>query len=132
MSRSTLVLLAAAALALPAADLSAQDPETRYAPVLGSWESEFETPGGTFTQTFVFRVENGALAGTASSQRGGDTALDNVSFEDGTLTFQVTREMRGNSFTLNYTATVDGDEMTGTVAGGRGGDREFSATRKSS
>lgn len=95
MSRSALVLLAAAALAVPAAELSAQDPETRYAPVLGSWESTFETPGGTFTQTFVFRVENGALAGMVSGSRGGDTELENVSFEDGTLTFKVTREFRG-------------------------------------
>lgn len=48
------ICIPAAALAVPAADLSAQDPETRYAPVLGSWESTFETRGGTFTQMFVF------------------------------------------------------------------------------
>lgn len=128
MSRSLTAVLMAAALAAPAA-LVAQDAAALYAPVLGEWEMTLETPRGSFTQTFAFELDGDALTGTTSSQRG-ESDLTNVSFEDGTLKFDVTRNFRGNSNTQSYTAKIDGDRMEGTVSGGRGGDREFTASRK--
>jgi hypothetical protein len=122
MSWSRFALLLAGALLLPTAQLQAQEE------VLGSWEMSFETGRGSFTQTFAFAMEEGELTGTVESQMG-TTELTNVSFEDGTLTFDVTRNFGGNSFTQSYTATVDGDEMTGTIEGGRGGPTEFTAQR---
>ena len=129
MSRSKLALVLAAALLVPAADLSAQEA------VVGEWESAIQTGRGSFTQTFVFSMEDGALKGTVTTQFG-SSELSDISFEDGTLTFSVTRTFRDNSFTQTYTATVEGNEMTGTISGGgggrgggRGGPREFTATR---
>ena len=128
MSRSLTVVLIAAALAAPAA-LVAQDPAALYAPVLGEWEMTLETPRGSFTQTLSFELDGETLGGTMSSQRG-ESDLTNVSFEDGTLRFDVTRNFRGNYNTQSYTAKIDGDRMEGTGSGGRGGDREFTASRK--
>lgn len=136
MVRSAFALLAAALLAWPAAGLSAQEE------VVGEWEMSIQTGRGSFTQTFAFTMEDGALKGTVTNQMGGTervTDLSNVKFEDGTLTFDVTRTFRDNSFTQSYTATIDGDEMTGTITGGRGGrggggrggPQEFTAIRKS-
>ena len=105
------LLLAAGALLLPTTQLQAQEE------FVGSWEQSMETGRGAFTQTFVFAITDGKLTGTMSSQMG-DTDLTNVEYDDGTVTFDVTRDFGGNSFTQSYTATVDGDEMTGTMEGG--------------
>jgi hypothetical protein len=122
MSWSRFTLLLAGALLLPTANLQAQEE------VLGSWEMSFETGRGTFTQTFTFTMEEGELGGTVETQMG-TTELTNVSFEEGTLTFDRTLDFGGNSFTQSYTATVEGDEMTGTFEGGRGGPTEFAAEK---
>lgn len=125
MLRSALGLVAAAALVLPAAELSAQDADE----LVGEWERTVEIPGGgNFTETFVFTVEDDVLTGVSSTEFG-DTDLEEVSFEDGTLTFSVARNFEGENFTQTFTATVEGDEMTGTVEGGPPGSQEFTATR---
>lgn len=129
MLRSAFALIAVAALALPATELSAQDTEEVYDALVGEWERMVEIPGGgNFTETFVFTVEDDVLTGISSTEYG-DTELDEVSFEDGTLTFEVARNFEGQSFTQSFTATVEEDEMTGTVDGGPGGNQEFTATR---
>jgi len=126
MSRSAIILVLAGALLLPVGQLQAQEE------VVGEWEMSFETGRGSFTQTLAFTLEDGELGGTVTSQAG-TTELANVSFEDDTLTFDLTRTFRDNSFTQTYTATIEGDEMTGTIEGGRGGrgggPTEFTAQR---
>ena len=58
--------------------------------------------------------------------------LQNVSFEEGRITFEVTRRFRNREVTQSYSAAIDGDQMTGTMSGGRGrGQREFTAVRSS-
>ena len=98
--------------------------------VVGTWESTLETPRGTVTQEYVFVLDDRGLTGTVSG-RGGPVALEDVRYEDGTLTFKVVREMRGNSRVTEITAVVDGDTLVGTLSGGRGGSRDFSAKRRS-
>ena len=136
MSRFKLALVLAAALTLPAAEIAAQEE------FVGGWEFAIETGRGSFSQTFAFTVEDGALSGTVTSQIG-TSDLTDLSYEDGTLTFSITRTFGDNSFTQNFTTSVSGDEMTGTSTiaggrggrggggGGRGGPREFTATRTS-
>lgn len=129
MLRSAFALFAVAALALPATELSAQDTEEVYDALVGEWERTVEIPGGgNFTEAFVFTVEDGVLTGISRTEFG-DTDLEEVSVEDGTLTFEVARDFEGQSFTQTFTATVEEDEMTGTVDGGPGGNQEFTATR---
>ena len=127
MSRSVLTMVVSAALALPASSLVAQDAAGKYEPVLGVWESTMETPRGSFTQEFVFKLDSDKLVGTVTSQMGASD-LSNVSFEDGVLKFDVLREFNGRSFSSSYTATIEGGMMKGTSSSQRG-EREFTATR---
>ena len=111
-------------------DLSAQD-ASDFSAVLGAWEMTLETPRGTMTQTLTFVADGDELTGSATAPNG-TMQLQNVSFQDGTLTFQVTRSFRNREMTQSYTATADGDQLTGTISGGRGGgQREFTAVRSS-
>jgi hypothetical protein len=131
MLRYVLALVVVAALALPTTEVSAQDPEAISTELVGEGETETPTPGGdTFTETLVFVFEDGEIEGLSKTDFG-ETELDEVTFEDGTLTFEVTRTFGGQSFTQVFTATIAGDEMTGTVEGtpGAEGPQQFIAVR---
>ncbi len=121
MPRATLALLAAF-VATPAT-LPAQDVED----FLGEWTSTIETQRGTATTTYVFRMDGDVLKGTMSG-RMGETEIDEVTYEDGTISFNLTRNFQGNSMTLTYTAKIVEGVMQGTVSTPRG-EREFTATR---
>ncbi len=121
MKKVALAFLAAAFIApLPVQAQSAND-------FLGEWESTVETQRGTFTTTYSFWMDGDMLKGSMSG-RMGETVIDEVKFEEGKITFSVTREMRGNSMTLTYTAWLEDGVMQGTMSTPRG-EREFTATR---
>ncbi len=121
MTRATMALLAAF-VAIPAT-LPAQDVKD----FLGEWVSTIETQRGPATTTYVFRMDGDMLKGTMSG-RMGETEIDEVTYEDGTITFNLTRNFQGNSVTLTYTAKIVDGAMQGTVSTPRG-EREFTATR---
>lgn len=121
MTRATMALLATF-VAIPAT-LPAQDVKD----FLGEWVSTIETQRGTATTTYVFRMDGDMLKGTMSG-RMGETEIDEVTYEDGTITFNLTRNFQGNSVTLTYTAKIVDGAMQGTVSTPRG-EREFTATR---
>ena len=122
-----LVLMFAAA---QATDLSAQE-SPDLAAVLGAWEMTVETPRGSMTQTFTFAADGDRMEGTLSA-RNGTVELEEVGYQDGTITFQVTRAVRDREVTVRYSATIDGDTMSGTASGGpRRGERAFTAVRSS-
>ena len=130
MSRLIPFSLALFLVSVTAAQLSAQD-VSDFSAVLGAWEMTFETPRGSMTQTLTFTVNGDELAGTATAPNG-TMQLQNVSFEEGRITFEVTRRFRNREVTQSYSAAIDGDQMTGTMSGGRGrGQREFTAVRSS-
>ena len=129
MSRSIAAAVALLLISVSPTPLSAQNAPD-FSTVLGAWEMTLETPRGSMTQTLTFAAEDDQLVGTASAPDG-TLQLRNVSFEDGQLTFEVTRSFRNRQITQSYAATIEGDEMTGTISGGRGGGREFTAVRSS-
>ncbi len=121
---TTIALLMAAASGERLRGQSATD----FSVVLGAWEMAVETPRGEMTQTLTFVADRDALTGSATGPNG-SVPLRNVSFEEGRLSFQVTRRLRNREITQRYEATIQGDRITGTVSGGRGGSREFTAVR---
>ncbi|MYH50038.1 MAG: hypothetical protein F4151_11060 [Gammaproteobacteria bacterium] len=127
MSRLIALAFALTLASVPATRASAQT-SSDFSAVLGAWEMTLETPRGSVTQTLTFAADGDALAGSATA-RNGTIQLQNVAFEDGRITFQVTRTLRNREITQSYSATIEGDQMTGTVSGARGGDREFTAMR---
>ena len=121
MKRTTLAFLAAAIASTAA--LQAQDPKD----FVGEWESTMETQRGTFTTIYMFTMDGDMLEGTMSG-RMGETKIDEVMYEDGTISFSVTRNMQGDSMTFTYTATMVEGVIHGTMLTPRG-EREFTATR---
>jgi len=117
-----MLALIATAITTPAT-LPAQDAKD----FLGEWESTIETQRGMATTTYVFRMDGDTLKGTMSGRRG-VMEIDEVTYEDGTISFNITRNYQGNPVTLTYTATIVDGSMQGTVSTPRG-EREFTATR---
>ena len=129
MTRLIALAFALTLISVPATGASAQT-SSDFSAILGAWEMTLETPRGSITQTLTFAAEDDQLEGTLTAPNG-STELQEVAFQDGTLTFRVTRSMRNRQITQSFTATIDGDQMTGTISGGRGGAREFTALRPS-
>lgn len=129
MSRFIALAFALTLGSVPATGASAQT-SADFSAVLGAWEMTLETPRGSVTQTLTFTAEGDELKGSAMAPNG-TIQLQNVSFEDGRITFQVTRTLRNREITQSYSATIQGEQMTGTISGGRGGGREFTAVRSS-
>lgn len=102
------------------------------ADVSGKWTAEMQgRNGNTMTQTFNFKVDNGALTGSVSGMRGGESEISNGKVDGDNISFDVTREFNGNSFTMHYTGTISGDEIKFKVErqGGEGRTREFTAKK---
>ena len=127
MSRLIVLALALTLASVPASRTAAQT-ASDFSAVLGAWEMTLETPRGSMTQTLTFVADGDELTGSAMAPNG-TIQLQDVSFEDGRISFQVTRSFRNREITQSYSATIEGDRMTGTVSGARGGDREFTAVR---
>ncbi len=127
MSRLIALALALTLASVPASRAAAQT-SSDFSAVLGAWEMTLETPRGSMTQTLTFVAEDDELTGSAMAPNG-TIQLQDVAFEDGRISFQVTRSFRNREITQSYSATIEGDRMTGTVSGARGGDREFTAVR---
>ena len=127
MSRFTAFAFAITLASVTATGASAQT-SSDFSAVLGAWEMTLETPRGSMTQTLTFVADGDELSGSAMA-RNGTIQLQSIAFEDGRLTFQVTRTLRNREITQSYSATIQGDQMTGTISGGRGGAREFTAVR---
>lgn len=129
MSRLIALVFALTLASVPAIGASAQT-SSDFSAVLGAWQMTLETPRGSIAQTLTFAAEGDRLEGTLTAPNG-STELQEVAFQEGTLTFRVTRNMRNRQITQSFTATINGDQMTGTISGGRGGGREFTAVRSS-
>ena len=127
MSRLIALALALTLASVPATPAAAQT-ASDFSAVLGAWEMTLETPRGSMTQTLTFVADGDELTGSAMAPNG-TTQLQNVAFEDGRVSFEVTRSFRNREITQSYSATIEGGRMTGTVSGPRGGPREFTAVR---
>lgn len=121
-NRMRLVVTALAAVLLVAGLAVAQE----NAKVAGKWESTFEGPQGTMTQTFTFEQNGDKLKGTVSTPRG-ETPLEGT-VKGKEVKFTVTRQTPQGEMKTEYVATVNGDEMKGTVTSPRGS-RDWSAKR---
>jgi hypothetical protein len=82
----------------------------------GTWDVTIDTPIGKMAVVFDIKEENGAISGTARSDKESVELLDPVA--DGhrlTWTQNVTTPMK---LTLKFEVDVEGDAMTGTSKAG--------------
>ena len=91
--------------------------------------------GGTPRESkATFKVEGDKLTGTVVGGRNNtESAIEEGTFKDGTVAFQVTREGNNGKRVTKYSGKLSGDTITGTVefTGGQGGGmpREWKAER---
>jgi hypothetical protein len=82
---------------------------------VGSWDCVSAAPGetGEMNWTLDIKEVDGKLTGTAGNDQG-QVAVDNLKFEDDTLTFSVSIE----SGTYDITLKVNGEKLEGNWKGG--------------
>jgi hypothetical protein len=102
----------------------------------GNWKSTFKAQDGTErTTTYKLKLDGDKLTGTVSGRNNTETAIEDGTFKDGTVSFSVTREFNNNKVTIKYSGKLDGDTIKGSSErpGQNGGDpvkRDWTATRE--
>jgi hypothetical protein len=102
----------------------------------GTWKSTFKTQDGTErTITYKFKLDGDKVTGTVSGRNNTETAIENGTFANGTLSFSVTRERNNAKVTTKYEAKLDGDTLKGSSEspgrdGGEARKRDWTATRE--
>jgi hypothetical protein len=81
----------------------------------GTWKASFDTPGGTMENTFLFKVEDGKVTGTISSQMG-TQQITSGSVDGDKIKFSVNSDFG----VLSYAGVVKGDDMKLTLTVGDG------------
>ena len=102
----------------------------------GAWKLRLSF-GDRGTRTSILKLErkDEALAGVMLSNQGSETEIENGRFEDGELSFQLTRKWGDRKFTSQYAGTIAKDTITGTAKfdfRGRERTLDWVATRTSS
>jgi hypothetical protein len=92
----------------------------------GTWKWSVTRNEKTRESTLKLKLDGDKLTGTISG-RNQDTAIENASFKDGTVSFTVTREFNDQKFTTKYSGKLDGDVIKGTQETERNGKTNSSA-----
>jgi len=82
--------------------------------LLGSWNYALSSPQGEQTGEWIFTNEGGSLTGMMTSNMGGpDMDMNNLSFMDGTLSFDFSFDAGGQSVEIVVVGDVSGQEFSG-------------------
>jgi hypothetical protein len=79
----------------------------------GTWKWSVERNGEKVETTLKLKLEGDKLSGTITGRDGKETAIEEATFKDGEVKFQVKRERNGNTVTIKYSGKVEGDTITG-------------------
>ncbi len=85
----------------------------------GTWK--WSVMFGDQTREFTVKLK---LTGAMVGRDGGETAIEEASFKDGTVAFSVTRERDGQKRTTKYNGKVDGDTIKGKSEFERNGEKQ--------
>ncbi len=94
----------------------------------GKWTGDVETPRGTQTLNFDFKVDGAALTGTVTTPRGA-TDITNGKVDGDNISFDQVVNFNGNEFKITYTGKADGETIKFTRKMGDMGSSEFVAKR---
>jgi len=79
----------------------------------GTWKWSVERNCEKVETTLKLKLEGDKLSGTITGRDGKETAIEEASFKDGEVKFQVKRERNGTTVTIKYSGKVEGDTITG-------------------
>lgn len=115
-----LLLLAASALAMLAAD------------VAGEWKATAEGPNGSMERTLSLKVDGSKLTGATVSAFTGKSTIEEGKVDGDAISFVITASIQGNEMKIQYKGKVTGADsmsLTSQIAGGDGQGFEWKATR---
>jgi hypothetical protein len=75
----------------------------------GKWTAQVETPRGTQTLTFNFKVDGSTLTGTVTTRRG-DVEIQNGKVDGDNISFDQVMNFNGNDFKISYSGKADGPD----------------------
>ena len=84
----------------------------------GTWKWSTERNGQKIESVLKLKLEGDKLSGTISGRDGKDSAVEEPTFKDGEVKFQVTRDRNGEKIVIKYSGKVSGDTITGTSGAG--------------
>lgn len=98
----------------------------------GTWKWETNFGGKARENTLKLKLEGDKLTGSMLGRDNQETAIENASFKDDKVSFEVTREFNNQKFTIKYHGTVKGDTITGKTEFMRDGaqSRDWEAKRQ--
>ncbi len=80
------------------------------ADISGTWTASFDTQIGVQNYTYVFKVEDGKLTGTAKSQLG-ETKITEGSVKGDEVSFVENLDFQGQPLRIVYKGKISGDEI---------------------
>ena len=99
----------------------------------GTWNWTNTGPGGQArTTTLKLKLDGDKLTGAVAGRNNQETAIEDAKYNNGDVSFSVTRERQGQKFTMKYHGKVTGDTIKGKIAFERDGqsqDRDWNAKR---
>ena len=99
----------------------------------GTWKWTTNFGGKTRDNTLKLKLEGDKLTGSMLGRDNQETAIENASFKDDKVSFDVTREFNGQKITIKYNGAVKGDTITGKTEfnrDGQGQARDWEAKRQ--
>jgi hypothetical protein len=96
---------------------------------VGTWKWTVDRNGQQIQNTLKLKLDGDKLSGTIQRGDRPENAIEEASYNDGEVTFQVTRERNGQKFTIKYNGKVSGDTITGKTTFGDNQSRDWKAER---
>jgi hypothetical protein len=96
------------------------------------WTMTFGQNGQSREVTLKLKLDGDKLTGSVSG-RNGDTDISDAKYDNGNVSFSVTRERNGNKMTTKYSGKQDGDTIKGKIESERNGQtnsRDWEAKRE--
>jgi len=85
------------------------------ADVSGKWKGTAETQFGKVERTFVFKVDGAKLTGETSSDRFGNSTIQDGKVDGDNLSFTIHVTFQGNEADVSYKGKASGDTIKFTV-----------------
>jgi hypothetical protein len=80
----------------------------------GTWKYKVKFGKNEVEQTLKLELKDGKLTGTVSGGKN-DNKIEEGTFKDGEINFNVVRERKGEKFTTKYSGKVTEDTIKGTI-----------------
>jgi hypothetical protein len=114
MKRLALAIVALTLIGLTGQVRAAEDPT-------GTWKWSVTFNDQTREQTVKLKLDGDKLTGAMLGRNNQETAIENATFKDDTVSFAVTRERGGRKSTTKFSGKVAGDTIKGKQESERGG-----------